>query len=90
MSTEESDEQNASRQRSSTGTVEDLIRQVESWSSDVSSAELWVPDKLTLNGSTVPQDAAMAIVLDKLLGLSFFPDGFSPGDGGRSYRYTRE
>ena len=42
-----------------------------------------------MNGDAVPQDAAIAVVLDKLLGLDFFPDGFEQGDGGRLYKYQR-
>lgn len=72
------------------GTVENLIREVESWGVVSSTAELWVPEHLTLEGEPVPQDIAMAIVCDKLLSLEVFPKGFSPGLGGRLYRYTRK
>jgi hypothetical protein len=80
----------ASANRPAAGTVEDLIRQVESWAPEASSAELWVPEHLTLDGRPVPQDVGLAIIVDKLLGLSFFPDGFSRGTGGTVYRYLRE
>ena len=73
-----------------TGTIEDLLREIESWSANASFADLWVPQHLTLNGNSVQQDAAMAIVVDKILGLGLFPDGFSAGAGGCHYRYTRE
>ena len=76
--------------RIDTGTVEGLIQQVESWAPDASVAELWVPEHLTLHGNSVAQDIAMAIVVDKLLNLGYFPDGFSAGTGGRLYRYNRE
>ncbi len=72
------------------GTVEELLREIGSWSTDASATDLWVPQQLTLNGNPVQQDAAMAIVLDKILGLGLFPDGFSEGAGGRFYRYRRE
>ena len=80
--------------RPSTGTVEsllELVAAVPDSSADGAPTEftLWVPETLTLNGDAVPQDAAMAVVLDKLLGLDFFPDGFEQGDGGRLYKYQR-
>ncbi len=79
-----------SQELPSPGTVEALLREIESWSADASSADLWVPQHLTLNGNPTQQDSAMAIVVDKILGLGLFPDGLSEGAGGRLYRYTRE
>jgi hypothetical protein len=29
----------------------------------------------------------MAVILDKILGMGYEPDGFSEADGGRIYRY---
>ena len=80
--------------RPSTGTVEsllELVAAVPDSSTDGAPTDftLWVPETLTLNGDAVPQDAAMAVVLDKLLGLDFLPDGFEQGDGGRLYKYQR-
>jgi hypothetical protein len=83
-------EAGASADRLATGTVEELIHQVESWPPEASSAKLWVPERLTLDGDPIAQDIAMAIVGDKLLSLSYFPDGFSADAGGRLYRYNRE
>ncbi len=71
------------------GSIEELIREIESWPPEAQSAELWVPGRLTLNGDPVPQHVAMAIVGDKLLSLSYFPDGSSLSAGGRIYRYNR-
>ena len=79
----------AATDRPTIGTVEDLIELVESWSSDAVSAELWVPERLTLRGDPIAQDISMAIVTDKLLSLNFHPDDFSAGSGGRLYRYKR-
>lgn len=80
--------------RPSTGTVESLLELVAALpdsSTDGAPTDftLWVPETLTMNGDAVPQDAAIAVVLDKLLGLDFFPDGFEQGDGGRLYKYQR-
>jgi len=32
-------------------------------------------------------DVAGAVILDKILGMGFMPDGFSEAEGGRVYRY---
>ena len=51
------------------------------------SFELWIPQHLTLRGQSAPADVAMAVILDKILGMGYEPDGFSEADGGRIYRY---
>jgi hypothetical protein len=37
---------------------------------------------------TIGDDIALAIVLDALLAKGFYPDGFTAGDGGRTYHYV--
>jgi hypothetical protein len=49
--------------------------------------ELWIPEHLTLHGQPARADVAMAIILDKILGMGFEPDGCSEEDGGRVYKY---
>ncbi len=49
--------------------------------------ELLISQSLTLRGSPVPMDAAMAIVLDKILAKRYEPDGFVQCETGRLYRY---
>jgi hypothetical protein len=74
--------------RSSQGTVEGLLSELDSITPPCSqSFELWVPQELTLRGKPAGLDVAMAIVLDKILGMGFQPDGFSEAEGGRVYRY---
>ncbi|MGB7324591.1 MAG: hypothetical protein WBD31_06950 [Rubripirellula sp.] len=80
--------------RPSAATVESLLETIDrvpasSVADAPSEFTLWVPESLTLQGQSVPQDIAMAVVLDKLLGLDFFPHGFEQGDGGRLYKYQR-
>jgi hypothetical protein len=84
------DSESATSADSSIGSVEALLNEVTQWSDAVASADLWVPDELTLQGRAVAKDIAMAIVLDKILALGLFPSGFSTGDGGRLYHYKRE
>ena len=74
----------------SAGSVEALLNEVARWSDVTASADLWVPDELTLQGRAVAKDIAMAIVLNKVLALGLFPSGFSTGNGGRLYHYKRE
>ncbi|MEU4690906.1 hypothetical protein [Actinoplanes sp. NPDC023714] len=52
--------------------------------------DLWVPERLTIGGAPEPVDATglgMALIVDTALSLGFMPDGFTPGDGGRTYHY---
>jgi len=67
-------------------TVEAVLSQVDSIPSGP-SFELWIPQHLTLRGQSAPADVAMAVILDKILGMGYEPDGFSEADGGRIYRY---
>lgn len=81
--------------RPKSGTVESLLEAVEAVPDTTiadapSEYTLWVPESLTMQGNPVMMDIAMAVVLDKLLGKDFFPDGFEQGDGGRLYKYQRE
>ena len=74
--------------RSSQSSVEGLISELGGIASPGSqSFELWVPQELTLRGKPVRLDVAMAIVLDKILGMGFTVDGFTAAEGGRLYRY---
>ena len=71
------------------GTVEDLLDSIDRLDPDASVAELCVPTKLSLDGEAVSSDVAMAIVVDKLLGLEFYPDGYREDRRGRTYIYRR-
>ena len=51
--------------------------------------ELWVPNELTLKGKAIRHDFAMAVVLNKILGMGYTVDGFREGEGGRFYIYKR-
>ena len=69
-------------------TVEELISQLEGISPGSEQGfELWVPKHLTFRGQPTRSDIAMAIILDKILGKGYEPDGFSDAEGGRIYRY---
>ncbi len=74
----------------SSGTVEELLSEIGKVPAHEvgRSCELWVPELLRLRGARVGGDIAMAIVLDALLAKGYYPDGFSEGEGGRTYRYV--
>ncbi len=76
--------------RQNKGTLEDLLACVEAIPPGVARFDLWVPEHLTLSESAVGQEAAMAVLLDKLLAKSLFPLGFVAETGGRVYQYQRE
>jgi len=76
--------------RSSAGTVEALLAAVESLSLDARTAEVWVPEALTLGGNEISQELAMTMLLDKLVARELLPDGFSVAGGGRLYRYGKQ
>ena len=74
------------------GTIEDLLRRIESLPAPGGNGaapdlELWIPGRLTLRGEPVPQDVAMVIVADALLSKSLVPAGFTEAQDGRLYRY---
>ena len=70
--------------------VKDVQKIVNSIPDDADSCELSISDNLTLDGQPVPQDVAMAIIMDGLLANGFFPDGFKVVPGGKRYKYKRE
>jgi hypothetical protein len=72
--------------RPTQSTVEAVLAQLDEIPSG-QSFELWVPQHLTLRGQVTLPEVAMAIILDKILGMACEPDGFSEADGGRIYRF---
>jgi hypothetical protein len=74
--------------RPSQGTVEGLITELGGIAPPGSqNFELWVPQDLTLKSKPFRHDFAMALVLNKILGMGFTVDGFTEAEGGRVYRY---
>lgn len=76
----------------SVSSVEELIALVDEVdpSRGTASFTLWVPNSLTLSGSPVAQDTAMAVVLDRILAKGYFPDGFVEEGPGRRYNFRFE
>lgn len=68
--------------------VESIIKLVES-NSTSEQIEIWIPDRLTLNGKDIRRDIGFAILIDKIL-----EHGFDVGDirkeiGGGFYKYLK-
>ena len=49
--------------------------------------ELWIPQHLSWRGKVARADVAMAIILNKILGMGYEPNGFAEAEGGKIYRY---
>lgn len=71
------------------GSVEALLGKIDEASEQTTDFDLWVPMRLTLRGAKLPSEVAMAVVLDRLLGKGFMPDGFTQEVHGRTYHYKR-
>ena len=67
--------------------VEGLLWKIAKVSSGTSSLNILVPHQLTFRGRPVRQDAAMAVVTDRLLAKKYWPSGSTATPGGRVYRY---
>ena len=72
---------------SATGTVEELLAQVDGLPAGTTTFEMFVPQNLSLHGQPVSQDIAMAIVVDRLLAKDLYPNGYNQRSTGRRYRY---
>jgi len=74
-------------------TVEDIFDnisgQIENEGISPKSFELEIPSDLTLRGNPVPNDVAMAIIVDAILAKGYWPDGYTESATGRVYKYVR-
>lgn len=70
--------------------VEQLCDELRAAATGSGNVDLWVPDRLTLNGEPVPDQPsgiAMTIIVNTALSVGLWPDGFTEGAGGRTYHY---
>lgn len=75
---------------SETHAVEDLCEELRRRAGTASRIDLWVPEKLTIGNEPEPTNVtglAMALIVDTALSLDLWPDGFTQGEGGRTYHY---
>ena len=72
------------------GTVENLLASVAGITNGQTSFELFVPAQLTHKGEPIQQGAAMAVILDKILGHGLLPVSVEQRSGGSFYKYRKE
>ncbi|BCJ48452.1 hypothetical protein GCM10010168_76220 [Actinoplanes ianthinogenes] len=75
---------------SETRAVEDLCDELRRQAGTAGRVDLWVPDELTIGNAPEPKNPTglgMAFIVDTALSLGLWPDGFTQGDGGRTYHY---
>lgn len=73
--------------------VEDLCEELRQRAGTAGRVDLWVPEELTIGNAPEPRNPAglgMALIVDTALSLGLVPDGFTQGDGGRTYHYRIE
>jgi hypothetical protein len=69
------------------GTLEDLVAEVRAGATAHAPFDLWAAGVLTLGGSPVPRDEAMAVIGDAVLAVGLGPGGFTDGPGGQTYHF---
>ena len=70
-------------------TAEEGVLQLKANPPSAGSFQLRISDSLTFAGKPDTTGAGMAIILDKILGLGYLPDGFEQKEGFKLYRYKK-
>lgn len=70
-------------------TTEEGVKYLDVHSPSSASFQLAISDSLTFAGYPDATGAGMAVILDKLLGLGYMPDGFEQKSGFRLFRYQK-
>jgi hypothetical protein len=75
----------------SQGTVEDVLAAIDTVAPGSAGLDLRISPQIQRGGQPLPFDFAIAMILDRLLSHSLFPNGFTTdSDGWRTYHYRRE
>ena len=69
--------------------AEEGIKYLASHPPSSDSFDLLISDSFTFAGKADTTGAGMAVLLDKILGLGYEPDGFEQKSGFKSYRYKK-
>lgn len=69
--------------------AEDGITYLESQPPSGDSFQLAISESFTFAGKSDTMGAGMAVLLDKILGFGYGPDGFEQKSGFRLYRYKK-
>ena len=67
--------------------LEDLLKELESRSRESACPEIWVPERVTLNGVEISGNIVTNVLADKAESLRLEPDGTFEADGGTTHRY---
>jgi len=69
--------------------IESVLREIDSLpnaADTTATVMLKVPDRLSLQGNSVPSDIALSILADRLLAKGYEPDGFEAIEDGQLVR----
>lgn len=66
--------------------IESVLREIDSLPEATAIVTLKVPDRLSLQGNSVPPDIALTILADRLLAKGYEPDGFEATEDGQLVR----
>ena len=69
--------------------AEEGIKYLESHPPSGDSFQLAISESFTFAGKSDTMGAGMAVVLDRILGFGYEPDGFDQKSGFRLYRYKK-
>jgi hypothetical protein len=70
-------------------TSEEGIKYLEAHAPSGAAFQLTISDSFTFAGKPDTIGAGKAVILDKILGLGYMPDGFEQKSGFRVYRYKK-
>jgi hypothetical protein len=70
-------------------TAEQGIKYLETHPPSGAAFQLPISDSFTFSGKPDTTGAGMAVLLDKILGLGYMPDGFEQKSGFRLYGYKK-
>lgn len=70
-------------------TAEEVLAYLETNQPTGGLFQLAISDSLTFSGQPDTMGAGMAVMLDKILGLGYEPDGFDQKDGYKLYNYKQ-
>ncbi|HEX3528618.1 MAG TPA: hypothetical protein VH988_16255 [Thermoanaerobaculia bacterium] len=66
--------------------IESVLREIDSLPEAKTTVTLKVPDRLSLQGNSVPSDIALSILADRLLAKGYEPDGVEVTEDGQLVR----
>jgi len=71
----------------SQSSVEAVVSQLATHTATGQSFEFFIPEHLTLGGHVIPEPMAKAMIVARVMGMGYEPDGFTQAEGGRVFRF---